>query len=101
MSNFPNFSHKDIKDIVIKDVGKYDQNKFKPFAHPHNVYFAYLTGGGILLFSIFIWFWLQVVNIIYRLNKAPEDKWLIFNGSRVVLIVLAVGLINRLLINMA
>jgi O-antigen ligase len=97
MGNFPNLNHDDIKELVIKDKGVYDKSVFMPYAHPHNVYLAYLSGGGIILFSIFIWFWLQIVNIIYQVNKYSNEKWLVFNGAGVVLIVLGIGWVNTTL----
>jgi len=97
IGNFPNFNHDDIKELVIKDKGVYDKSVFMPYAHPHNVYLAYLSGGGIILFSIFIWFWLQIVNIVYQVNKYSNEKWLVFNGAGVVLIVLGIGWVNTTL----
>lgn len=97
IGNFPNFGHDDIKGSVIKEEGVYDKNKFMPFKHPHNVYLVYLTGGGILLFSAFIWFWLQIVNIVYRVNRRSNEKWLVFSGVGVVMVVLGVGLVNTTL----
>ena len=97
IGNFPNFSHNDITELVIKDKGVYDKSKFMPFAHPHNVYYVYLTGGGILLFSIFAWFWLQIVNIIYRVNIKSNEKWIVFSSMSTVAIVLGVGWVNTTL----
>jgi len=97
IGNFPNFSHNDITELVIKDKGVYDKSKFLPFAHPHNVYYVYLTGGGILLFSIFAWFWLQIVNIIYRVNIKCNEKWIVFSSMSTVAIVLGVGWVNTTL----
>jgi len=97
IGNFPNFNYDDVKDLVIEDVGSYDESQFLPFAHPHNVYYVYLTGGGILLFSVFAWFWLQIVNIIYRVNIKSNEKWIVFSGMSTVAIVLAVGLVNTTL----
>ena len=98
IGNFPNFGHDDIKDSVIKEEGVYDKNKFMPFAHPHNTYFVYLTGGGVLMFSIFSWFWLNIVQIIYRVNKSSNEKWLVFSSSSsVVMIVLGIGWVNTTL----
>jgi O-antigen ligase len=97
IGNFPNFGHDDIKDQVIRDKGKYDKSQFLPFNHPHNVYFVYLTGGGILLFSVFVWFWLQIVNIVYRVNKRSNEKWLVFSGMNMVMIVLGIGWVNTTL----
>ena len=97
IGNFPNFNHDDIRDLVIEDVGSYDESQFLPFKHPHNVYYAYLTGGGILLFSVFMWFWLQIVNIIYRVNKHSNEKWIVFSGVSVVMTVLSIGWVNTTL----
>ena len=97
IGNFENFGHDDIKELVIKDKGVYDKSVFMPYAHPHNVYLTYLTGGGILLFSVFVWFWLQIVNIIYRVNKRSNDKWLVFSSASVVMAVLGIGWVNTTL----
>ncbi len=97
IGNFPNFTHDDIRPLVIKEGGAYDRNKFMPFKHPHNLYYVYLTGGGILLFSVFTWFWLQVVNIIYRVNIKSNEKWIVFSSSSVVVIVLGAGWVNTTL----
>lgn len=97
IGNFPNFGHEDIKDLVIQDKGVYNKSQFMPFAHPHNTYFVYLTGGGMLLFSIFSWFWLNIVQIIFRVNKSSNEKWLIFSSSSVVMIVLGIGWVNTTL----
>ena len=97
IGNFPNFGHEDIKDLVIQDKGVYNKSQFMPFAHPHNTYFVYLTGGGALLFSIFSWFWLNIVQIIYRVNKSSNEKWLVFSSSSVVMIILGIGWVNTTL----
>ena len=97
MGNFPNFTHDDIKDLVVQDGKPYNKKEFMPFAHPHNIYYAYLTGGGLILFSIFSWFWLKMIQIIYRVNKRSNEKWLVFGGTGVVMIVLGVGWVNTTL----
>jgi hypothetical protein len=97
IGNFPNFNHDDIRDLVIEDVGSYDDSQFMPFKHPHNIYYVYLTGGGILLFSVFVWFWLQIVNIIYRVNIKSNEKWIVFSGISTVATVLGVGWVNTTL----
>jgi len=97
IGNFPNFSHNDIEELVIKDKGEYDKSKFMPFAHPHNVYYVYLTGGGVILFSIFAWFWLQMANIVYKVNRQSQEKWIVFSGTSVIMIVLGIGWVNTTL----
>ena len=97
IGNFPNFSHDDIKELVIKDKGVYDKSKFMPFAHPHNLYYVYLSGGGVVLFSIFAWFWLQIANIVYKVNRQSQEKWIVFSGTSVIMIVLGIGWVNTTL----
>jgi len=97
IGNFPNFGHEDVKALVIQDKGEYDKSQFMPFAHPHNIYLVYLTGGGILLFSIFSWFWLHIMQIIYRVSKESNEKWLVFGSLSVVMVVLGIGWVNTTL----
>ena len=97
IGNFPNFSHGDIKELVIKDKGEYDKSKFMPFAHPHNLYYVYLSGGGVVLFSIFAWFWLQMANIVYKVNRQSQEKWIVFSGTSVIMMVLGIGWVNTTL----
>jgi len=49
------------------------------------------------LFSVFVWFWLQIVNILYRVNKRSSEKWLVFSGVSVVMAVLSIGWVNTTL----
>ena len=97
IGNFTNFGHEDVKALVIQDKGEYDKSQFMPFAHPHNIYLVYLTGGGILLFSIFSWFWLHIMQIIYRVSKESNEKWLVFGSLSVVMVVLGIGWVNTTL----
>jgi len=102
MSNFPNFDLDDIKANVIREKGSdwWNSNAsstYLPHAHPHNIYYVYLTGGGLILFSIFSWFWLKMIQIIYRVNKRSNEKWLVFGGTGVVMIVLGAGWLNTTL----
>ena len=97
MGNFPNFKHDDIKNLVVQDGKPYNKKEFLPFKHPHNLYYSYLTGGGLILFSIFSWFWLKMIQIIYQVNKRSNEKWLVFGGTGVVMIVLGVGWVNTTL----
>jgi len=97
IGNFPNFGLEDVKALVIQDKGEYDKSQFMPFAHPHNIYLVYLTGGGILLFSIFSWFWLHIMQIIYRVSKESNEKWLVFGSLSVVMVVLGIGWVNTTL----
>lgn len=97
IGNFPNFNHDHIKDLVIKDKGVFNKGEFMPYAHPHNVYYVYLTGGGIILLTVFVWFWLQVINIIYQINRQSNEKWIIFAATSTVLVVLSIGWVNTTL----
>jgi O-antigen ligase len=95
--NYVHFGHDEIKEIVISEEGEYDSNKFLPSAHPHNVYYTYLVSGGLIMSSIFILFWLNILQIIYSFNKGSNEKWLIFSSVGVVMTVLGVGLVNTTL----
>jgi formate hydrogenlyase subunit 3/multisubunit Na+/H+ antiporter MnhD subunit len=44
-----------------------------------------------------MWFWLQIVNIIYRVNKHSNEKWIVFSGVSVVMAVLSIGWVNTTL----
>ena len=63
--------------------------------------------GGLLIFSIFVWFWFYIVWIIikhvilnnlriYR-NKFPENEWIVLSGIAVVLVNLGIGWVNTTL----
>ena len=63
--------------------------------------------GGLLIFSIFVWFWFYIVWIIikhvilnnlriYR-NKFPEYEWSVLSGIAVVLVNLGIGWVNTTL----
>jgi hypothetical protein len=95
--NYVHFGHEEIKDAVIKDKGYYDASQFLPSAHPHNIYYTYLVSGGIVMFSVFIWFWLHIVQIIFRVNKQSDSKWLILSSAGVVLTILGIGWVNTAL----
>ncbi len=95
--NYVHFGHDSIKDIVIRDKGEYESSKFLPSAHPHNVFYTYLVSGGLIMFSIFAWFWLHIVQIIYSVNKKSNEKWLVFGSMGVVMVVLGIGYVNTTL----
>ena len=99
MENFPNFDHADIQDMVIKEEGTYNKKKFLPFKHPHNVYLAYLSGGGLVLFSIFGWFWFEITKIVHKMKDSCNDRWFIFASSSVIMSVLGIGLVNTTFAN--
>jgi len=95
--NYVHFGHEEIKDTVIKDKGHYDASQFLPSAHPHNIYYTYLVSGGIVMFSVFIWFWLHIVQIIFRVNKQSDSEWLILSSAGVILVILGLGWVNTTL----
>lgn len=84
----------DVKEIVIKKKGFFDKSKFKTSAHAHNVYYTYLVGGGLLVFSIFIWFWFYIIWIVFKLASIHENQWLVLSSFNIVLINLGVGWVN-------
>ena len=105
--NFSQVEMDDIKDAVLKDKEVFDNNLYVRSSHAHNVYFTYLVSGGLLIFSIFVWFWFYILWIIikhvilnnlriYR-NKFPENEWIVLSGISVVLVNLGIGWVNTTL----
>jgi len=97
---FGNFGHikmDDIKDAVLKDKAVFDNNLYMTGVHAHNVYFNYLVSGGLLIFSIFAWFWFYIVWIIIKLMIRRENEWIVLSGVAVVLVNLAIGWVNTTL----
>ncbi len=95
--NYVHFGHEEIKDAVIKDKGYYDASQFLPSAHPHNIYYTYLVSGGMVMLSVFIWFWLHIVQIIFRVNKQSDSDYLVLSSVGVVLTILGAGWVNTTL----
>jgi len=102
--NFSKIKMDDIKDMVLKDKEVFDDNLYLATPHAHNVYYTYLVSGGLLVFSIFLWFWFYIVWLIikhfalnslriYR-NKFQEIEWIVLSGISVILVNLAIGLVN-------
>lgn len=95
--NYSQIKVLDIKEQVIKNKGVFDPNNFLTSAHTHNVYFNYLVSGGLLIFSIFMWFWFYIFWIIYKLRKIIENHWIVACSASVAFINLAVGFFNTTL----
>jgi hypothetical protein len=95
--NYSEIKVEDIKSLIIEDKGVFDSKLYLPSAHAHNVYYSYLIAGGILIFSIFLWFWFYIVWIIIKLIPAKENEWIILCSSSVVLINLGIGWVNTTL----
>jgi len=98
MNNFPNFEMEDIKNQVIEEKGVkwWQENSslvYAPYAHPHSLYYTYLTGGGILFLSVLMFFWTRVSIEIIK-NFKNEDHWLNVSTLSVVLVNLLVGIVN-------
>jgi len=95
--NFSKIEMDDIAPLIIKDKGFFDGGVYLKSAHAHNVYYTYLTSGGILIFSIFIWFWFYIVWIITKINKSAENEWIVISSISVVMINLLIGIVNTTL----
>ena len=95
--NYTQITMDDIKPHVIADKGVFDSNLYLKSAHPHNVYYYYLISGGILVFSIFIWFWFYIIWAIIKLNKREENNWIVHSSIGVVMVNLLIGLVNTTL----
>lgn len=95
---FGNYGHMEIKDIqdsVIKDKGIFDRSQFISSSHAHNLYYTYLVSGGLIIFTIFLWFWFYIVWIIKKLIfTRKENEWIIIGGLSVTLINLLIGWFN-------
>ena len=97
---FGNYGHLKIEDIkvqIIKDKGVLNASEYKPGSHPHNVYYTYLVSGGLLIFSIFLWFWFYIVWIIFKLISTKKNDWIILSSISVLLINLGIGWVNTTL----
>ena len=87
----------DIKAEIIKDKGVLNTGEYSPSSHAHNVYYTYLVSGGLLTFSIFIWFWFYIVWIIFKLRSTKGNEWIILSSISVLLINLGIGWVNTTL----
>lgn len=87
----------DITAEIIKDKGVLNVSEYSPSSHAHNVYYTYLVSGGLLIFSIFVWFWFYIVWIIYKLRSNKENDWIVLCSISVLLINLAIGWVNTTL----
>jgi len=98
MSNFPNFGLDDIKDNVINEKGidwwqKKAKETYLPYAHPHNLYYAYLSGGGIIFLVTMLLFWSNIIKEIIKDYK-ERKSWILLPVSLIVLVNLIVGFFN-------
>jgi heme A synthase len=87
----------DIKPYIIADKGVFDSKLYRSSSHAHNVFFTYLVSGGLLIFSIFAWFWLYVIWVIIKLIIRRENEWIVLSAIGVVLVNLGIGLVNTTL----
>ena len=95
--NFGRLTMSDIKEAIIEDNKDPASGQFLPFNHAHNVYYTYLVSGGLVAFSIFIWFWFYVIHVIIKLRAVAENKWIFVSSVSVVMITLGVGWVNTTL----
>lgn len=87
----------DIKSSIIKDNGDPNISLYLPSAHAHNVYYTYLVSGGLLIFSIFLWFWFYIIWIIIKLIASKDSEWFVLCSVSVLLINLGIGWVNTTL----
>ena len=95
--NFGRLTMSDIKEAIIEDNKDPASGQFLPFNHAHNVYYTYLVSGGLVSFSIFIWFWFYVIHVIIKLRAVAENKWIVVSSASVVMITLGIGWFNTTL----
>ena len=53
--------------------------------------------GGLLIFSIFVWFWFYIVWVIIKLITRRENEWIVLSSISVVLVNLGIGWVNTTL----
>tara|TARA_B110000008_G_scaffold190661_1_gene189419 strand:+ start:748 stop:1962 length:1215 start_codon:yes stop_codon:yes gene_type:complete len=94
--NYGEIEIEDIKAEIIKDKGALNLNILQG-SHPHNVYYNYLLSGGLLILSIFLWFWFYIVWIIFKLRSNKENEWIVLSSISVLLINLGIGWVNTTL----
>jgi hypothetical protein len=95
--NYSQITLDDIKPYVIADKGVFDINLYSTASHAHNVFFNYLISGGLLIFSIFAWFWFYIVWIIIKLIIKRENDWIVLSSIGVVMVNLGIGFVNTTL----
>jgi len=95
--NYSSIKLDDIKSTVIDDIGVFNSELYITSSHPHNVYYKYLVAGGLLIFSIFLWFWFYVAWIIIKIKTTDETFWIISSSISVILINLGIGWVNTTL----
>lgn len=97
---FGNYGHLEIEDIideVLNKKGVFDISQFQVSSHPHNVYYNYLVSGGILIFSVFAWFWIYVIWLIFKIRLTIENEWIVLSSIGVLIINLGIGWVNTTL----
>ena len=95
--NYGQITMEDIRDAVVKDKGVLDGKLYLPGSHAHSVYYTYLVSGGLLIFSIFAWFWFYIVRVIIKLITKRENEWIVLSSIGVVLVNLGIGWVNTTL----
>jgi hypothetical protein len=95
--NYGQIKIEDMKAEIIKDKGVFNDKEYLPGSHAHNVYYNYLLSGGLLIFSIFLWFWFYIVWIIFKLRPTKENDWIVLSSISVLLINLGIGWVNTTL----
>ena len=95
--NYGQIKIEDIKVEIIKKKGVFNASEYLPSSHAHNVYYTYLVSGGLLIFSIFLWFWFYIVWIIFKLRSSKENDWIVLSSISVLLINLGIGWVNTTL----
>jgi hypothetical protein len=95
--NFGQIKMDDIKGAVLKDKEVFDNNLYLRSSHAHNVYYTYLVSGGLVIFSVFAWFWFYIVWAIIKLITRRENEWIVLSSIGVVLVNLGIGWVNTTL----
>lgn len=97
--NYNRLTLESIRGRVISTEGDFDESLYMVNAHAHNIYYTYLISGGIIVTSIFLWFWGWLVYMLYsvrnKLGGVGDSLW--SASVCIVLIDLGIGVVNTTL----
>jgi len=102
MGSFPNYKLSDIKQNVIKEKGlewwiNNSEGVYSEYAHPHNLYYHYLVGGGVTFLFIMISYWVYVLMKVKSQIYKGKFDWTGLSALNVAFIILAIGIVNTTL----
>jgi len=64
LANYHTVSLTDVIPLIVEDQGSFNPELFIESSHAHSLYYSYLVHGGVILFSVMVFFWLYVIRFI-------------------------------------